>query len=242
MIEIIPDRILFVMPEDRELQFCAMSSMQCFVQTYADRMKVHNLAGPEKYKFELHYQVEIDPDHWKFFQRIGLEIRVLPERLTARPDMIIDMSDERLLKHKDSGMHACQWCNVMSGVPTPVIPAIRRVKPSLSVDRVWRSVDGMTAPEDLVDGEVSGVYGYASWKTYLTCSMGIPTVEIIPYNRHVMWLSKFTNSGYRVIREDDDNLWFSMLTKAEVSIERELDWFRMKIEESKKNVSNLQHQ
>lgn len=214
----VPDNVLIRMPRDRELQWAAMTIVQKWVNNYEIRME-KNDASSGRAQYVLHYELEISAEDLAIFRRAGLELRQQPEKLVGYPDMVIDLTDERLNRWKDSGKHVNQVCGYMCGEEAIALPLIRRVHPGLGGK--W----GVIAPkngfslygdiiseEDLfkaVDGEWEGIIGFADWRMYLASAMMIPTIEIVPVTRNKKWLSKFCNLGYRVIiaREGDDLGW-----------------------------------
>lgn len=213
---LIKDRVQFKMPRDRELLFPAVAVMQFFVDTYQDRM-VMNDAG-QGHKYNLSYGVDLEKEDWDFFQRIGLVLNQPSEVLNGY-DMLADFSEERLAMFKNSGKHVCQAYGVMAGVGaiTP-IPNIRKIQLKKH-DPVWvvlgEQYEGKVPigfkyqallGEDLYslkDEEVTGVIGKAGWETYLAASMGLAVIELLPDDRPVTWLSKWSNQYYRVVQGED---------------------------------------
>jgi hypothetical protein len=195
---IIEDTVLFIMPEDKEYQFAAVSILQFYVNVFQDKMK-NSYPQPPDLKFKLHYDVQIDPKDWKFWQRAELSL-VQDKEPIGYPDAIFDFSNERIDLFKGSGKHVGQVCGLMCGVGCPPLPEIRKVQPKLGGE--WIMLNPGVPHVDLLelqDEQVAGVIGEASWETYLACAMNLPTVEILPVGRPRTWLSKYTSAGYRVV-------------------------------------------
>ena len=204
------DRVLFQMPKDRELLFPAMAVFQHFVNSYESRMLASD--GGQGYKYLLSYDLDIAKEDWELFQQLDLELKQ-PREVLDNVDMVVDFTEERLALFKNSGKHVCQACGVMAGVGTITpMPKIRQVQPKRDI-LVFKYVgvnsdlalDGITAKElvRLEDGKISGVVGCASWETYLAASMGLPVIELVPDDRPLTWLSKWSNPYYRVVQGEN---------------------------------------
>ncbi len=205
----VQDNVLIVMPRDRELQWAAMAIVQKWVNNYETRMGMNDASGGRA-QYVLHYSLEMPDEDFAIFQRAGLELVQQPEKITDRLDMVIDLTDERLLTFKDTGKHVVQACGALCGEENIALPLIRRVHPGLGGK--WGAFDTgrfgqeLVTPEMLheaVDGEWEGIIGIADWRMYMASAMMIPTIEIVPKNRNKNWLSKFSNLGYRMIQAEE---------------------------------------
>lgn len=210
------DYVHFIVPKDKELQFPAMATLQEFVNTYVVRAK-NNDTSRGKQTTVLEYTVDMPEEDWLFFVALGLTLQHLRYSHLARthPDMIVDMSDDKLNAFKGGGKHATSVCNLLAGVQCPAIPKIKAVAPRMAGHR-WLVVGQeleylvgqdstrffMGTGEDLLraqDNEWSGVIAHAGRVTYHAAAIGIGVVEILPQNRSVAWLSKWVNTAYRVV-------------------------------------------
>lgn len=211
MIEVI-DRVRFVMPRDLELQFPAMATVQAWVGVYQHKM-AHNDTSMGKATWKLEYQLDMPDEDLQFFRKAGLVLTQEPVQLQSQVDMLIDMSDENLLKFKEFDKHALQACAILSGLPVTIapFPRLRFVKPSLK--NVWMEVSGNCCNDpngelfkykferllDIQDYEITGVYGLAGRWTFLAAAMGLAVIEILPRDRSRRWLSKYASGLYRSI-------------------------------------------
>jgi hypothetical protein len=211
----VEDRVIFRMPVDRELQFPAMASLQSYVNEYPERMKFQDPSSGTV-TFDLSYGVVMPPEDWNMFLRAGLELRIPPTLDTHEPlasDVLIDMSDARIKAYGGARRHAGQVCAVLSGVAAPPFPKVRRVAPRMQNFRwgVFGNLAGFERVDpyillDIENWEWTGFVGAAGWGTYLAASMGLAVVELVPEGRPREWLSKFTNTGYRVIKSWDEDM------------------------------------
>jgi hypothetical protein len=202
------DYIRFVLPKDRELQFPAMAMVQAFVNNYDERMAANDVSGG-RVVHELVYEVQQSIQDWTWWQRVlnPDDFKIQAVRGVFHPDMVIDMSDERLLKYQHSGKHACQVCGLFAGESCPALPTVKQLGVSSGgyigvLEQGIITVPGNVFVPDLLQvkpNELSMVIGRASYKTYLACAMGIPVVEIVPSDRNPNWLSKWQNIGYRQV-------------------------------------------
>lgn len=227
------DRVLFRMPRDRELQFPAMAVVQAFVRGFKEKMRVADVSrGAATY--ELQWDLEMSANDFSFFVAAGATFGSI-RTPNLVPDMVVDLSDERLEQYKDSGKHACQICGIMSGVACMPVPSLRHVKPRLQ-NKVWgvvgeKSID-TTYPlvpltiDNLLeaeDGAYTGVVGHAGVGTYLAAAMGIAVIEILPLGRPRNWLTKWQNKGYRLIDTPDESKWALQIAHAMASAEAFVD-------------------
>jgi hypothetical protein len=212
------DHVKFLMPKDRELQFPAMALVQQFVNGYNEKMIANDYGQGNK--FQLRYDLDIDLEDWKFFERVQLKLDQPREVFTSEADLVCDFREDRLMQFRNSGKHAAQAYGVLCGVEVKPVPMIRQVLPPRT--GTWGILPGMlydayirdstlipVEGEQLVsvrDGVLLGVIGYAGWETYLAASLGLAVVEILPEGRPVTWLSKFFNTGYRPIRTEDGDI------------------------------------
>jgi hypothetical protein len=204
------DKVLFLFPKDRELQFAAAAILQNYVNGFGEKMRVNNPVPNHKAApvFELSYDVSIDPKDWQLLKSIGLKIKQEPVPMDSHPDAVIDLREERLEMFKDSTKHVCQIMGIMCGILCPPLPEIRMVKPRSDVME-WGVLNPfLPVPASHIDANVlldvendqlTGVIGNAGWETYLSASRGLPTIEVMPEGRARMWLSKWTNMAYRVV-------------------------------------------
>jgi hypothetical protein len=219
---LITEQALFKMPKDQELQFPAMAVLQSYVNSYAEKMKANDVSYGTA-KFRLFYNAEMAEEDWQFFQRAGLKLDTARVRL-EHTDMVFDLREQRVESMRSSGKHVCQIFGVMTGVGCPAWPTLRKVHPKMAGGTTWGVGEGVhkawadvarTRCDQLVlldadtllsaeDNQWTGVIGKASRLTYLACSMGIPTIEILPENRDVNFLSKFGFSAYRVIEHQEN--------------------------------------
>lgn len=218
---IITDRVLFKMPRDRELLFPATAILQSFVNGFQDKMQANHPLPDTPTEYRLEFQVDIEAGEWEFFRRAGFLLNQWPETLDEEPDMIIDLTEERLAKFASLGKHVTQVYGIMSGIGCPPLPILRQLKRTKEPGK-WLNLDCARGEVlfDRLDGQLTGVIGYAGWETYLAASMGccwnhekaktfcdcLPVIEIIPKDRPVNWLSKFFNGHYRVCEEGKGNV------------------------------------
>lgn len=227
------DRVLFRMPLDRELQFPAMAVVQAFVRGFNDKMRVSDVSrGVATY--DLAWDVSMPEEDFRFFLDAGAKFGNVRTRHLV-PDMIVDLTDERLEQYKDSGKHACQVCGIMSGVACMPVPSLRQVMPRLK-NKVWGVVGAKAINTDyplvpltiehLLEAEAesyTGVVGYAGVETYLAAAMGIAVVEVLPPGRPRNWLTKWQNKGYRLIDTPDESKWPLQIAYAMASAEAVVD-------------------
>lgn len=240
MTQLITERVLFVLPHDRELQIAAISILQDYVNTFDDRSKASDVTGG-KASYDLEYNVAVDDmTVWDAFKFAGLVLTRHPRDFPVdTATMVVDFADEKLLLWCGHGKHAVQACGVMCGSIASSLPLIRRVRPKIR-DYAWARLEsefaypvGMWPTTRLInvdmlstlkDEELTGVIGFASWQTYLAASMGLPTVEILPEGRDLNWLSKYPNSGYRVV-DGPASAHLEQIASAVRSVERAMEAF-----------------
>ncbi len=229
----ITDRVLFKMPKDRELQFPAIAVVQAFVRGFDDKARVTDVSrGAATY--DLQWALDMSEHDFQFFIAAGATFGRIPAN-NIIPDMIVDLSDDRINMYCDSGRHVCQICGIMSGVACMPVPALRQVRPRLQ-SKVWALVgekeittDYRLVPiklEHLLaadDESYTGVVGMASVETYLAAAMGLAVVELLPVGRPRNWLSKWQNKGYRLIDTPDESEWSEQLAYAMSSAEAVVD-------------------
>lgn len=230
------DRVVYVMPKDRELQFPAMAIVQTYVNTYDQKIQSNDLSRGSAV-YELMYDLVMPEEDWKFFLDAGTTL-AKPRTRGLRADLYADMSDEKLLQFLHTGRHAAQACRIISGVEALPYPHVRQVQFRYT-DKKWALLGDLRnsllnvdyplvpiAPQDLLQvqsDEFTGVVGFAGWGTYLAVSMGLPVVEIVADDRPRNWLSKWANKGYRVVDSKNPDHWPLMVVRAMASAERELD-------------------
>jgi hypothetical protein len=213
----IADSVFFRMPKDRELLCAAITAVQAFVNTYKEKATKANIPGA---MYHLLWDWDLSPEDWALYESLKLILVQKPQQL-YRIDMLVDMSTERALSYISCHKHAVQIYGLFCGTLCPAVPVIRQVKPGLveghlkiglSEDCLQYSdltlqlaepvefspviVESLAHAEDW---EYSCVLGHASELTYLAAAMGLPVVEILPEGRPTYWLSKWANSGYRVV-------------------------------------------
>jgi hypothetical protein len=218
--DIVHDNVHFIMPRDRELQFCAMAVLQRYVQTYDAKMAYNT---PDKNKlFRIMYSVDMPDADWQMFIDMGFKVAYKPQlQPITHPDMVVDLTDERINRFSHSGKHATQACGVMAGAETRSYPELKQIKPRDTKPAHWLVFDDDLWPFGLYpdpigisfvpgadlrtawDGLYTGVIGYASWHTYLAVSVGLPVIEVLPEGRHRNWMSKFFSPYYRMVEGDD---------------------------------------
>jgi hypothetical protein len=226
----IVDKVLFMMPEDRELQFPAISVLQSYVNNFDQKMAANDVSPNHSATYELQWDavigVEVDSlFDMNFFKEIGLGLSK-PRVPITRPDVILDFREHRLLPFANTDRHVCQVYGLFAGIATSPLPKIRQVNPFMDATFRWavlqthfpvsRLIEDKISYElpllnskqliRIVDNEWSGVIGYASWETYLACSYGIPTIEIVGPDRNTNWLSKWSNPLYRICESAKPNL------------------------------------
>lgn len=222
--------ILFVMPEDRELQFPAMAALQSYVNNYEAKMQA-NTVTPEVPIYKLRYTTTMSVEDAEFWQRLGIELKQLPEPIDF-PASVIELSGKKLSSFYGSGKHVAQVCGAISGVECPPLPKVRSVKCDAKFngclllvgnqvhDLLMSILDVMpheisissTKIEELLLLSCGGrstvttmtpiIIGRQGWETYAAAAMGLPVIEILPRDRDVNWLSKFKSPLYRLLEED----------------------------------------
>ena len=232
--------VLFIMPRDKEMQFCAMSALQRYVNDYEVKMQA-NCVTPTLPKFQMRYKVDMPVEDWQLFQRLGIDLKQQPEEI-GFPDAVIELSDEKLLSLYNSEKHCSQGCSAIAGVETPPLPKVVAVTGEMKGEWLWKFADvRLSLPVDLMHRPVQLcgdsfedvlwrvkegppwdgiIIGYQSWQTYAAAAMGLPVVEILQKNRSVNWLSKWKNQLYRIVEEDR----LDRLPAALYSIERVMSW------------------
>jgi hypothetical protein len=228
------DRALFILPDDRELQFPAIAAMQTWINGYYDRIILGTPLGniSKDYFFIPEYAMRVkDRLVWNALVHCGLELITNPvDQLTGEPGIVVDMSDARLLSVYSDGRHCQQACEIMCGVHVPVFPIVKRRLPETYTWGVLPGVDVKmpdtihsepVLTEDLIYEvpKLCGVIGPASWETYLAASLGLCVVEIVPKGRGRHWLSKWVNIGYRMIDSDNRVYWPDYIEAACKSVE-----------------------
>lgn len=213
------DKVKFIMPVDRELQFAAMSILQAYVNGYDNKMLVNDTSPNKDAKYILRYNCDMCSCDWEFFQQIGLKLTYDRGQLDGL-DMLVDFSWPRVEGYLH-GRHLAEVYGSLVGVESRPLPDIRRIKPRGVMPFRWiamndildltyntnrndshTSIECYSSDQDLIclqDYECTGFIGRAGYETYLAASMGLPVIEIIPDDRQIGFLSKFTNRGYRVI-------------------------------------------
>ncbi len=154
---------------------------------------------------------DMSQEDWQIYLRAGLMLTYAPMEV-VHIDSVIDLNNDRLNSFKTSGKHVCQIGSMLAGIAVSPLPALEQRKPNLTKDFLWASlgpiednipwVSTNLGLEELLavpNGLYTGFVGRASRETYLACAMGFPVVEIIPTQRSRNWLSKWTNTGYRVV-------------------------------------------
>jgi hypothetical protein len=219
---LITEQALFKMPQDKELQFPAMAVLKSYVSTYKEKMAANDVSqGTATYR--LFYELEMAKEDYTFFRLAGIKLSDPPRRI-EQPDMVFDLTEDRIHSMAGSGKHACQIYGIITGVACPPWPQLRQLKLKTTGTCAWGvaedSLELTSCMEQLADKVVpvdcnqlimaeenkwTGIVGQASQLTYLACAMGIPTIEILPEGRDVGFLSKFGFKLYRVI-EHRDNL------------------------------------
>src|SRR5581483_11334346 len=196
------ERALFKLPKDPEYLFAAVSVMQEFVNTYESRMSNplnDTSRGTAIWKLEYTFRTDADvPMQALYDAGLKLDLRPVKE-LTSTPDMVFDMSDERIDQFRSLGKHVAQACGILCGVLTSPLPKVRIVRPARSGTWLYAYDEADVARIlELKDNEVVGVIG-SGWPVYLAASMGLPVVEVVPFERPRSWLSKWANGGYRMV-------------------------------------------
>lgn len=224
---IVTDRVLFIMPLDRELQFPAMAVLQAYVLGFDNKM-LQNDVSQGKVTWKLEYATQgFSLDDRNFWHKAGV---VLPDETPLYMfDCVIDMSDARIKMYE--GKHVAQACGIMGGVGVPPLPKLKKVQPKIDSFH-WVAPDGqeglgivsdtITLDEllNVKDNEVTGIIGYASVETYLAVAKGLACVEILPPGRQRTWMSKWASSGYRMVEVSDKLV--NHIQRAVVSIEKEI--------------------
>lgn len=249
------DRALFLMPRDKELQVPAMAHMQWFVNHFGEKMSKNDAAGMKCAKcsvrrvdrekclncgtiqavpinvYALEYEVRIAPDDFERFKRCGMNLITQPVILSGPADMVIDLSDERLLSYYETGKHCGIACAIMLGDLSPHLPTFKRLQPKVS-EYVWTACGALDPDLEalglpymtdeqllgLQNDVITGAIGLASWQTYFVAALGLPVIEIVPRHRPREWLSKWANGGYRVV-DGPRERWAAQATRAMRSVE-----------------------
>ena len=125
---VIIDRVLFLTPRDKELQWPAMTVVQSYVNGFKQKMEQAEVTQG-RIKFELEYNVSISKEDMAVFEAAGLVLNQQPQAL-SEVDMLVDMTDRRIAMYKNSSKHACQICGIMAGVggvsPLPMVKKLAR--------------------------------------------------------------------------------------------------------------------
>lgn len=201
------DRVLFLMPEDRELQFPAVAALQEYVNTYDARSKNNDVSGGTV-RYKLVYDVAIYPKHWELFTTVGLELvikpRTIDKTLWLRPgkpyDCVVNMQNAKINAFKHTGKHAGTICGILSGVSGRTMPKVRQIKPRSKDARWFRfpvAGNWLQPIVELKDEEVTGVIGPAGPETYLASAMGLAVIEVLGKDDSKIWLAKWASPGYR---------------------------------------------
>lgn len=234
------DRVLFKLPESRELQFPAMGAVQEFVNTFQARAKNSDVSRGKFTAYKLEYGLHGWAEDISFFRSIGIKLDVQPVEIVegSRWDMVVDMSDHRINAFKDSGKHASAVCNLFAGIECPSLVKITAVAPRIDspkylvLGKAARSLLEAATPkfvpgsgEELIgakDKEWTGIIGCAGWETYLAAAMGLACIELLPGSRPMSWLSKWLNPMYRVVDGKTPEDQQGQLDRAIRSIESKL--------------------
>ena len=219
----IVDTLHVIMPHSRELQFAAFATLQSYVKTWEQRMRMSFIQPTgqplENTDFTLRYSLDIPKVDMEFFWRAGVRLAQAPQTEDVKnPAMLLDLSDEVIVPLAEStGKHVCQVCGMLFGVNDMAYPEVPKLRPRQAINQraVWGILPGVAVNLpfgggtikmidgsqllDAQDDEYSGVVGHAGWETYLACMKGIPTIEILPEGRGRTWLSKWANPLYRAI-------------------------------------------
>jgi hypothetical protein len=209
------DRVRFILPENTEYQFPALSVVEAWVNCFKNKMDVNDVSmGKAEWKLE--YELVIPAEDLEFFYSAGMA-RLSPTHL-KQVDAVIDFSDKAIERFMGSNKHVLQICVMLAGLPVNAAPypKLRSVKPLASNYR-WGRANPATAsliaatPDlqpwgvgdltKLDDHYLTGVIGEAGRGTALAAAMGLGVVEIVPSGRPRLWLSKYTSPLYRVVEE-----------------------------------------
>lgn len=242
---LVPDRVHFQFPKDKELMMAAFSLFQAFINRYDAKMAANDVSGGTA-QYKLGYTVDIAPEDWDLLMQLGVRLEYQPMKVPEGTiDMYVDWSDERLEQYKFLGKHVTQACSVMSGEDAPPLPSINRYQCDLSGNGVWGVQKSeylrwwvprgrLITLDELVttpNGVWCGYLGYAGIETYVAAAKGMPVVEIIPADRPIKWLSKFTNSAYRVVVDNGDEE--RQVLAAVSSIEELITCLRLRVVQDK---------
>jgi hypothetical protein len=182
----VQDYVLFQFPKARDLQWAAVSVMQNFVNHYKAKMAArHNDVSQGKAIWKLHYNVVIPTEDWTIFEQMKVNLTQLPEPL-YEPDMVVEMSEDRLTRFTPSLKHVTQLFGILCGVECFPLPDVRELKHSFTGKWVVINPDdqlGEIAAKhgwDVIDTAYllnttvfpwKGCVGDASWETYAAASM-----------------------------------------------------------------------
>lgn len=205
---IVDDAVLFILPKDEELFFAAASVLQKWVNGYDMRMEANDVSGGHT-KYKLLYGIDCDRYQWDVLIACGFELAQPPVTVT-RPNMVIDMSDERVLALRDSKLHACQICGVLAGEEAKPLPKLKQLEVNKSGE--WLDLRDNFLASVVVLDIVRGVYpklplgvvARASAASYLAASVGLPLIEVYPRDRPVEWLSKWQHKYYRMVIDGEN--------------------------------------
>ena len=192
----ITDYVRFLMPDNDEYRFAAVTAVQKFVNTFEIK-SVNSDVSEGRAKYALEYELSgLDDRYLQFLVDIGLHLRIPPCRaLSADATMVCDMRDARLETFRGLGRHAAQVCALSCAVEAPVLPEIKRVVPSYD-DTAWLTSPTIGQLLNVEDRMVCGVVGFRGPETYLAAAMGLGGVEL-DHGRGNRWLTKWRNPLYR---------------------------------------------
>jgi hypothetical protein len=227
---VVIDKVLFKFPKDKEFQFPAAVVMQNYVNGYNFKM-AHNDTSFGKATWELSYGIDIAKEDWELFQTIGLKLATQPVEI-KEPDMLVDLSEERLVSFGLSHKHCTQLYGLLCGVGTLPIPDVSErligdkngpwavLNDDLRFEQDWELVTA----DDLLNNKNKwkGVIGYQSWQTYMAATMGctfqnrldkpqlaigtFTVIEVLQKGHPQALLSKWINPKWHLVIEEAGNV------------------------------------
>lgn len=221
---VVADFVVFLLPEDRELQFPAAAAVQGYVNAYETRMNLSDVSGGTV-TYNLIYDV-VGSGAWQYMTDAGLILLTQPRHVWSHVqcfwrdvpavfpyDAIFDLTDRSLLRFRGSHKHAFTAANIITGAQAAdALPALRgAVKTPRLHDFEWYRLTGNEDRDtarvlSAAETDLTGVIGEAGSVTYLAACRGFGVIELYPADRLPVWLAKWQNPFYRQLIMTDNVL------------------------------------